>query len=480
MNSLKVLYSTSEATPFIKSGGLADVSGSLPKYLGQSEIDIRVILPKYKNISREYINRMQHLGYIYIDLGWRHQYCGIEMLELNNIKYYFVDNEYYFKRDGLYGYFDDGERFSFFNKAILNFLPFINFKPDIIHSNDWQTAIVPLLLKSGYNQDKFYEKIKTVFTIHNLKYQGVFPKEVLIDLIGLGWEYFNVDQVEFYDKINFLKAGIVFSDKVTTVSKTYAKEIMQKHFGENLNDRIKMRSDDFIGIINGIDYEDYNPAVDKRIWENYDCENLSAKYVNKNKLQEMLGLPVNPDIPVISIVSRLVAQKGIDLIERVLHELLNEDIQLIILGTGEEQYEKLFSNTAQYYPNKLSSNIKYDEGLARKIYSGSDMFLMPSYFEPCGLGQLISLRYGTVPITRETGGLNDTVLSYNESTGKGNGFSFTNYNAHDMLYTIRRAIKFFHDKEAWKKIVTNGMSQDFSWKKSAKEYLSLYNSLKAK
>lgn len=475
MKNFKVLFACSEAVPFAKTGGLADVSGSLPKALKQQGIDIRVVMPKYKNIPQKFVDKMVYAGYTYIDVGWRHQYAGIFKLEHEGVIFYFIDNEYYFKRDGLYGYSDEAEQFVFFSKALIHMLQCIDFKPDIIHCNDWQTGIVSLLLKTHYNNMDFYRNIKTVFTIHNLKYQGIFPKEILLELLGLGWEHFNIDGIEFYDSVNFMKAGLVYSDIISTVSKTYAEEIKYDFFGENLNTVIRKRSNDLYGVINGIDMEINDPATDKRLFYNFDSNNPDGKYINKAMLQESLGLPIRDNIPLIGIISRLVAQKGFDLINAVLPDILQLDVQLIILGTGEYQYEEMFRQAAIRYPDKVSSNIKYDAELAQRIYGGSDMFLMPSLFEPCGLSQLFSLRYGTIPIVRETGGLNDTVKSYNESTGEGNGFSFTNYNAHDMLFTIKRAIQFYYNKDIWNTLVKRGMKQDFSWKKSAEEYVDLYN-----
>jgi starch synthase len=475
MDNLKVLFASSEVEPFAKTGGLADVAGSLPKALKKLGADIRVVMPKYKGIPQKFVQQMEYIGYIYVDVGWRHQYCGLLKTEYDGVTVYFIDNEYYFYRDGLYGYHDEAEQFIFFSKALIEMLPRIDFKPDIIHCNDWQTGVVSLLLNAHYKRHDFYKDVKTVFTIHNLKYQGIFPKEVLTDLMGIGWEYFTPDGIEFYDHVNCLKAGLAYSDIINTVSKTYAEEIKYDFFGENLQGIIRKRSNDLYGIVNGIDVEVNNPATDKRLFVNYDVEHLEGKYENKRRLQESLGLPVRDDIPIIGIISRLVAQKGFDLIACVLDEILREDVQLVVLGTGEYQYENMFRCAAANYPTKVSANILYDGTLAQRIYAGSDMFLMPSLFEPCGLSQLFSLRYGTIPIVRETGGLNDTIQSYNEVTGEGNGFSFTNYNAHDMLYTIRRAIHFYYNKDVWSKLIKRGMRQNFSWDKSASEYIELYH-----
>ncbi len=477
LNNIKVLFAASEVAPFAKTGGLADVAGSLPKYLNKLGADVRVVMPKYKSIPYNFVDQMEYLGYIYVDISWRHQYCGIFKLVYEGVTFYFIDNEYYFKRDGLYGFIDEAEQFTFFSKALIEFLPSVDFNPNVIHLNDWQTAIASTLLKAHYLNNDFYRNIKTVLTIHNLKYQGVFPKSTMPDLLGLGWEYFTPYGLEFYDQVNFLKAGIVSSDIINTVSLTYAQEIKTDFFGEQLQDAIRMRSNDLYGIVNGIDYENNDPSTDKRIYANFDLPHIENKSINKEKLQETLGLPIRNDVPLIGIITRLVAQKGLDLIEFVLGDILSEDIQLVVLGTGEAVYEEMFKQASLRYPDKVSANIKYDVTLAQRIYAGSDMFLMPSLFEPCGLGQLFSLRYGSIPIVRETGGLNDTIEPYNQYTRTGNGFSFNNYNAHDMLYTIKRAIHFYHDKFAWDALTKNAMSQNFSWDKSAGEYINLYKRL---
>lgn len=479
MSEIKILFAASEAVPFAKTGGLADVAGTLPRELSKLGADVRLIIPKYKSIPQSFVDSMEYVGYVYVDLAWRNQYCAVLKLEHEGIVTYFIDNEYYFNRDGLYGHFDEAEQFAFFSKALLKVLPLINFKPDIIHCNDWQTGVVSVFLKTHFGHEEFYKDIKTVFTIHNLKYQGIFPKVVLSDILGLGWEYFNAEGLEFHDCINYMKAAIVYSNVITTVSKTYAEEIKHDFFGENLNGMLNKRSDSLYGIVNGIDYQENDPATDKRIFESFDVENIDGKFENKSMLQQSLGLPQRKDIPVISIVSRLVDQKGFDLIACVFEELLQLDIQMVVLGTGDRKYEDMFRNAAAEHPDKVSANLKYDGVLAQRIYAGSDMFLMPSLYEPCGLSQLFSLRYGTVPIVRETGGLNDTIIPYNEFTGEGTGFTFANYNAHEMLDAIKRALGFYRKTDIWKDIIRNGMKQDFSWNKSAQEYMELYNKLLA-
>ncbi|MCX7841688.1 MAG: glycogen synthase GlgA [Clostridia bacterium] len=474
---MKVLFAASEAVPFAKTGGLADVSGSLPKYLNKLGADIRVVIPKYRSIPVQYLDKAEPLASFIVNVGWRHQPCNVLRVEHEGVLFYLLENSYYFDRDGLYGHYDQAEQFTFFSRAVLELLPQIGFKPDIIHCNDWQTGVVSLLLSAQYKSKDYFSYIKTIFTIHNLKYQGVFPKETLNDLLGLGWEYFTVEKVEFYDQVNFMKAGLVYSDVITTVSKTYANEIKYDFFGENLSDVIRRRSNDLYGIINGIDFEANDPATDSRLFANYDSENINGKYINKSMLQESLGLPVDKDIPVIGIISRLVDHKGFDLIACVLDEILSENIQLVVLGSGDYAFEEMFRHASARYPQKVSCNIKYDATLAQRIFAGSDMLLMPSLFEPCGLTQLFGLRYGAIPIVRETGGLKDTIQSYNEFNGEGNGFSFANYNAHDMLYTIRRAIAFYHNPDIWSMLVRRAMKLDYSWDKSAREYLKLYENL---
>ncbi len=477
MSNIRVLFAASEATPYAKTGGLADVAGVLPGELARHGADARLIMPKYKSIPEEYVKSMEYVGYIYVDLVWRHQYCAVLRIKDGDHTVYFIDNEYYFGRDGLYGHFDEAEQFAYFSKAVLKVLPLIDFKPDIIHCNDWHTGILSAFLKTGFSSEEFYKDIKTVYTIHNLKYQGIFPKEILGDILGLSWDHYNGEGLESHGCVNYMKAGIAYSDIITTVSKTYAEEIKNSFYGEKLEGILNKRSDSLYGILNGIDCRENDPDTDKRIYKNYNAERLEGKYVNKTMLQEALGLPIRKDVPLISIVSRLVDQKGFDLIARMLEEILTMDVQIVVLGTGNREYEELFRNGAARHPDKLSANFKYDGVLAQRIYAGSDIFLMPSLFEPCGLSQLYSLRYGTVPIVRETGGLKDTIYPYNEFTGEGTGFTFANYNAHEMFDAIKRAICFYENKEIWESIVRNGMRQDFSWGKSASEYMKLYKKL---
>lgn len=473
---MNVLFVASECFPFIKTGGLGDVIGALPQSLHEDGANVSVILPKYGDLPSHFQEQMQWIKSIEVPLGWRRQFCGIEKCHYQGITVYFLDNEYYFKRHGSYGFNDDGERFAFFSRAVLEALPYLEERPDIIHCHDWQTGLIPVLLNAHYNNNSYYLGIKTVFTIHNLRYQGVYPKSVLTDLLDLNDLYFHIDGLEFYGCVSYLKGGLAFADRLTTVSSTYATEIQSPYYGERLDGFLRKRSAVLQGIVNGIDNNSYNPRRDEYLFHPFD--DYDGKSVNKKHLQETLGLPINSDIPIISMVTRLVDQKGIDLVLHVFHEILGLNVQFVLLGTGDQQYEEAFKYFEEIYPDKVSANIYFDEGLARKIYAGSDLFLMPSQFEPCGIGQLIALRYGTLPLVRETGGLKDTVTPYNELTGEGNGFSFANYNAHEMLYTIERAVALFRfQPNKWVRLVDSAMDFDFSWTSSSKQYLALYKEL---
>ena len=479
---MKVLYVASEAVPFCKTGGLADVAGTLPKALKEAGVDVRVILPKFGAIPEQYRNNMEHVYDGEVSVSWRTKFVGIDKYELDGVTYYFVDNLEYFFREGFYGYDDDAERFSFFCRAILNCLEAIDFWPDVINANDWHSALVPVLLKLEHQGDERYEKIKTIFTIHNLKYQGIFPKDVMSDVLGLDWQYFNNGDLEFYDAVNFMKGGIIYADYVSTVSKTYAQEIQYEYFGEHLDGLLRKRRDDLYGIVNGIDYDTFNPATDKNLFVNYDnsdkFNSFERKCDNKEKLQELLGLPKGRKIPMVSMVTRLVAAKGLDLVVRMMDELLqHEDFQFVLLGTGDKVYEDWFKGLAWRFPNKVSTNIRFNNELAQRIYAASDIFLMPSNYEPCGIGQLIAMRYGAVPVVRETGGLKDTVQQYDKYAKSGNGFVFSNYNAHEMMYSLKRALSTYGSFEVWMQIEYNAMNSDYSWKESAREYKELYEKL---
>jgi starch synthase len=474
---MNILFAASESAPFVKTGGLADVIGSLPKELKRQGIDVRVMLPKYEDIPQVYKESMHTITSFEVTLGWRKQYFGIQSLEHEGITFYFADNEYYFKRSGFYGYDDDAERFGLFCRGVIEALPYLEFQPDVIHCHDWQTAMIPVLLKAHYSHFPFYENMKTMLTIHNLKYQGIFGRQTLQDLFGLTDDYFTGTTLELHGGASFLKGGLNFADRITTVSQTYSEEIQTPYFGENLDSLLRYRSSSLSGIVNGIDYESFDPMNDSHLVVNY-RDSLSKKQQNKLALQERIGLPVDGSIPMIALVTRLVQQKGLDLIQHVLSELLSLRAQWVILGTGEYKYEQLLRDTAHAHPDKVAALITFDDGLARQIYASSDFFLMPSQFEPCGIGQLIALRYKSIPIVRETGGLKDTVQPFNEFTGEGTGFSFSNYNAHDMLFTVRRAIGFYeHDRDSWFKLHQNVKLSDFSWKKSARQYISLYEEM---
>ncbi|MGL4912561.1 MAG: glycogen synthase GlgA [Romboutsia sp.] len=478
---MKVLYVTSECWPFAKTGGLGDVAYALPKALKKEGVDVRVILPKYSTMPNYLKEKLKEVAVFNVKVGWRNQYCGLLEMELDGVKFYFIDNEYYFKRDGeisyLYGYEDDVERYTFFSNAVLKAISILDFYPEIINMNDWHTGMIPLILKDKYSNLEKYKNIKTVYTIHNLQYQGIYSNRVLGDVLDLPYEYLHNGDIEYYGGVNFMKSGIVFSDKVTTVSPTYTNEIQTEFYGEGLDGLLKYKSYKLKGILNGIDYDLNNPSTDKDIFINYDENSIDKKIENKLQLQKMLGLEVNADIPLIGIVSRLVSQKGLDLISYIMPEIMRENVQLVVLGTGEHQYQSMFSYYASTYSNKVSASITFDSALAQQIYAGSDMFLMPSLFEPCGIGQMLAMRYGTLPIVRETGGLRDTVNPYNMYTGEGNGFSFKNYNAHEMLYCIQRGVELYKDKEKWIKLVENAMQTDSSWKKSAKEYIKTYQDM---
>ena len=474
----KVLYVASEAVPFIKTGGLADVVGSLPKYFPKEYFDVRVIIPKYACMKQEFKDQLHYITNFYMDLNWRQQYVGIFEMEYDGIKFYFIDNEEHFSGDKpYYGMPADLEKFAFFSKAALSVLPVLDFRPDIIHCHDWQTGLIPVYLKERFQGSEFYRGIKSVMTIHNLKFQGVWDIKTIKNITGLSDYFFTPDKLEMNRDANYLKGGLVYADAITTVSNTYAEEIKTPFYGEGLDGLMRARSQSLRGIVNGIDYSEYNPETDWRIAKNYNAKNFRKEKVkNKIALQEELGLDVNPKTMMIGVVSRLTDQKGFDLIAYMMDEMCQDAIQLVVLGTGEEQYENMFRHFAWKYDKKVAACIYYSEEMSHKIYASSDAFLMPSLFEPCGLSQLMSLRYGTVPIVRETGGLKDTVEPYNEFAGTGTGFSFANYNAHEMLGTIRYAEQVYYDrKREWNKIVDRGMAKDFSWANSARQYEEMYN-----
>lgn len=467
---LKVMFATSECRPFIATGGLADVAGSLPKALAKSA-EVSVIMPLYSKISNEYREKMENLTNFTVRLAWRNLYCGVFKLVQDGVTYYFIDNEYYFKREGnIYGFYDDGERFAFFSKAILETISQLNIFPDVLNLNDWQTASTVIYLRSLYNWSEDFQKIKTVFTIHNIEYQGKYGLDLMSDLFGFPRNIYNF--IEYESCINLMKGAIEMSDAVNTVSPTYAEEIKTPFYAHGLDPIINRNAHKVRGILNGIDIDGYNPENDKYLFKNFTSEDLSGKAVCKAELQKLLSLPVREDVPIISVISRLVSHKGIDLINAIFDNLLSEDVQFIVLGTGDSAYESFFVEKARAYPNKCSAVIAFNPDLSRKIYSGSDIFLMPSKSEPCGLSQMIASRYGTVSVVRETGGLNDSIKPYTGDSG--NGFTFRDYNANDMLYVIKQAIYSYRDKAVWKDVVSRAMNSDFSWNASAKKYMEMY------
>lgn len=476
----KILFASSEAVPFIKTGGLADVVGSLPKYFPKKEYDVRVVVPKYMCMDTKYTEKMKLVTECQVQLNWRTQYAGVYELQEDGVTFYFIDNEYYFAGPAPYGQiYQDAEKFGYFSKAVLTILPEIGFQPDIIHCHDWQTGLIPVFLEAQFRQNEFYRYMRTVYTIHNMKFQGRWYVDAIRDVTGLDSSYFTMDKLESYGNANLLKGGIVYSDYITTVSETYAKEIQSTEGGEGLDGLMRAKSFVLSGIVNGLDYKVFDPKTDPAIAQHYKGNVTSYKKANKLALQKEVGLEQTNDKFLIGMVSRLTDQKGFDLVDYMMDEILGDErIQIIVLGTGEQRYEDMFRYFAQKYPGRVSANICYSEDFAHRIYAGCDAFLMPSLFEPCGLSQLMSMRYGTVPMVRETGGLKDTVEAYNEFEHTGNGFSFHNYNAHEMLYMIRYAAKiYFGYPKEWEEIIKRGMAMDYSWSASASKYAEIYEGL---
>ncbi|MFC0522102.1 glycogen synthase GlgA [Pontibacillus salicampi] len=474
---MNILFAAAECVPFVKTGGLGDVVGSLPQSLQKQGVDARVILPKYKTIPAEYKDRMTLKYSTTISLGWRTQSCKVEELIEDGVHYYFIDNPYYFGRNYVYGnatQVSEAERYVFFVRAILEVLPAIGFQPDIIHAHDWQTAILPLFLQTHYQNHPFYLHTKTLFTIHNVKYQGIFPKEVLADLLQLEECFFTPERIEYYGQVNFMKAGIVYADKLTTVSHSYAKDIQTEAFGEGLHGVIKERQRDLLGIPSGIDYKRYNPYEDAYLAVARGVYDWKAE--NKRYLQQRLQLPVR-EVPMLALVTRLVSQKGIDLILASLPYILDKDVQLVILGRGERDYELELLEQASHFKHKLSVNIAFDEALAHQLYGAADLFLMPSLYEPSGLSHLIALQYETIPVVRETGGLKDTVLNYDEDTGEGNGFTFRDYSVQGLTEAVDNALDCFQDPFVWWRIHQNVRRSDYSWDRSSLRYKALYDQL---
>lgn len=475
---MQIVFASAECAPFVKTGGLGDVAGSLPAALVRAGAEVIVMVPKYATIKDEYKAQMEHFADFYVSLGWRNEYCGLEKLERDGVTYMFVDNERYFARDYPYGFFDDGERFAFFSKAITESLQHLpaGFECDILHCNDWQTALAPVFLREFYQGLPLYDRVKTVFSIHNVAFQGQFSDTVMEDILGVAHIPAAATQLRCDAcSINYMLGALHYADAITTVSPTYANEIQTPEFGEGLDGVLRERSYALQGILNGIDVAGFDPATDKRIAANYTVEDRSGKAVCKAKLQEELGLEVRDDRPLMVMVTRLTRQKGMDLVMYALDRILAGGVQVAVLGTGDRDYEDGLRYFQDKYPGTMAARIEFDPALSQRMYAAADMFLMPSKFEPCGLSQIIAMRYGTLPIVRETGGLKDTVIPYNEFTGEGTGFSFSNFNGDEMGDAVFRAARLFWDnREAWDQLVTQAMSQDFSWTRSADKYLDLY------
>lgn len=472
---MNILFISTEAEPFAKSGGLGDVIGSLPRELMKQGIDARVMLPLYQSIRDKYRLRLKFITDFTVKLSWRTQYCGVFEMEYEGVTFYFLDNAQYFDRDAYYGYYDDGERFAFYSKASLEVLSVMDFVPDILHCSEWQTALVPVYLKTVFQNDLSYFRMKTVFTIHNIEYQGKYDQGILHDLLGLSESERSI--LEYNGMLNFMKGAIVACDKLTTVSNSYAEEITYSFYGKGLENIIKENKDKLVGILNGIDIKLYNPAKDPRITAKFSKNNPGKKQDNKLALQDNMGLSKAEDVPIIAMIGRLAEHKGIDLVIEVFDELMREKVQFVLLGTGETRYEDFFHKKAKEYEGRVSVSTTFSTELANQIYAGADFFLMPSVSEPCGLAQMISLRYGTIPIVRETGGLKDSILPFDTETGKGNGITFRSVNAQDMLGAIKRALRLYWDKERWSILLKNGLHSDFSWKTSSKKYIRLYKEI---
>lgn len=474
---MKILFVTSEAAPFVRSGGLGDVAGALPKALNKLGNDTRVILPFYKEeIKDVFKDGFRFVASTFVDLSWRRQYCGVYEATYEGVTYYFIDNEYYFKRRGLYGHFDDGERFAFFSKAVLEVLPLIDFYPDVLQANDWHTALTPVFLDVFYRFTKDYQKIKTVFTIHNIEFQGKYGDSLIGDILGLpDWAR---PLVMNGDCVNYMKGGIESSNAVTTVSETYAGEILDPFYSYGLEGILSERRFKLHGVVNGIDETVYNPKTDEKLFANYTLKNFAAKKEeNKKAFCEMVNIPYSENRPMIAMITRLTEQKGLDLVSAVIDDIMRADVQVVVLGTGDWKYENMIKSVESRYPAKFKAILAFSSDLASKLYAASDIFLMPSKFEPCGLSQLIAMKYGSVPVVRETGGLKDTVPAYNHTDGSGKGFTFKTYNAYDMLDAVWRAYACYYDKENWKKVVANGMKSDFGWDVSAKKYMEIFKNL---
>lgn len=476
----QVLFAAFEAAPFFKTGGLGEVAGSLPAALKREGADVRLILPKVAALPERFAAKLRHVADFQVPVGWRWQYCGVEELKYKYITYYFLDNEYYFKRDGLYGFGDEAERMAFFAKAVLEAIQYLpDFEPDILHCNDWHTALAPVFLREQYMASPKYAKIKTVFSVHNLKFQGQFGSYLLGDLLGLA-SGAAMSQLIFDNDLNYMCGALCYSDRLLTVSSTYAEEICTPAYGEGLDSVFRRRREQLRGILNGIDYQVYNPEKDKYLPAHFSAADLAGKAECKAALQERLGLPENPQAPLLVLVSRLTEQKGLDLLLHILQELLQSepDLQLAVLGQGDDRYEHDFGWFGHYFSQQVAYRCEFSDDLAHNFYAAGDLLLMPSRFEPCGLAQLIAMRYGTLPVVRECGGLKDSVQPYNRFTGEGTGFGFANYNAHELLFTLQNALTVYREEpEVWQQLMVQAMSQDFSWQRSAREYAEVYKEL---
>ena len=471
---LKILYAVSEAVPFVKTGGLADVAGSLPAELNRQGADVRVVLPLYEAVGEPWRSQMNFEFSSYIQLGWRRLYCGLFSLDYQGTLFYFIDNEYYFKRSGIYGHYDDAERFAFFCKALIDILPLMDWAPDVLSCNDWQTALMPIYLRENYSE--FYNKIRTVFTIHNIEYQGRYGRDTLGYVFGLPDVLYTGGTLAYEDDINLMKGAVYACDAITTVSPSYAQELMNPMFSKGLYKVIQENSHKLRGILNGLDMQAYDPASDHRIYVNYKAGDFKGKAMNKAMLQTDFGFEPKPNVPIIACVSRLVRHKGFELVRDALFRLMEREVQFIIMGTGDADFEAFFRDTAAWYPGRMASVIMYADGISAKIYAGADMFLMPSLSEPCGLTQMISMRYGTVPIVREAGGLIDTIRPYPAEDS--NGFRFLHGSAEDMLGAVDRALELYYtDRDGWNRLAERGMAEDLSWDKSAREYMEMYRYL---
>ena len=475
---MNILFAASEVAPFIKTGGLADVAGSLPKHLAAQGHDVKVILPLYEGIGPEWRKQMKFLLHFNVRVAWRNPYCGLFELRRDNVSYLFVDNEYYFKRAAIYGHYDDGERFTYFSRAIVETPAHLDWHPDVIHCNDWQTALVPIYLLEERERVWELRGTKSVFTIHNIEYQGRYGDQVLEDLLGLNKGYMNEHMLAYYGDVNLMKGAIFAADYVTTVSPTYAGELQYPFYAHGLEGVIAHNGYKMRGILNGLDTGLYDPAQDKGLAMCYSAGNLEGKKACKAALQQAVGLREDPNVPIIACISRLVKHKGFDLVTAAIHEIMGMDVQMVVLGTGEWNYEEAFRHAESQYPSRFAARIQYSAALSNAIYGGADIFLMPSISEPCGLSQMIAMRYGTVPVVRETGGLKDTVPPYRWDAGEGRGFSFADINAHDMVWVIREAVDLYHQNQAaWKKLQIAGMTADFSWDGPAREYEDIYCSI---